>query len=260
MTAEEWFNEIDFRRHLRCLKSKKWLSPRQERLLGAAFCRAVLLQNDPRDVFGAVEAAEAFADGEDAAAELDSWRQRCRELAIRCREEWVRLIANQGDRKEALKWQRFHELGWAGSYVAAAPVPLQQIANLVCATADAAKLGDGAADLFPSPLLAAFGPRLTFLLMPPNEYAVERDTALRDLVLDVAGNPFDPVHHCEWRTSAATAIARGMHQSRDFSAMPILADALQDAGCDDERILRHCREVKTHVRGCWVVDLLSNTR
>jgi hypothetical protein len=48
-----------------------------------------------------------------------------------------------------------------------------------------------------------------------------------------------------------------MYESRDFSAMPILADALQDAGCDKEDILTHCRDTSlTHVRGCWVVDLV----
>ncbi|MBP3958607.1 hypothetical protein J8F10_25440 [Gemmata sp. G18] len=47
-----------------------------------------------------------------------------------------------------------------------------------------------------------------------------------------------------------------MYESRDFSAMPILADALQDAGCDNADILSHCRDTSlTHVRGCWVVDL-----
>jgi hypothetical protein len=38
--------------------------------------------------------------------------------------------------------------------------------------------------------------------------------------------------------------------------MPILADALQDAGCDNEDILNHCRQPGEHVRGCFVVDLL----
>ena len=39
--------------------------------------------------------------------------------------------------------------------------------------------------------------------------------------------------------------------------MPILADALQDAGCEDEQILAHCRDPQaTHFRGCWVVDLV----
>jgi hypothetical protein len=48
-----------------------------------------------------------------------------------------------------------------------------------------------------------------------------------------------------------------MYEARDFSAMPILADALQDAGCDNDDILSHCRDTKqVHVRGCWVVDLV----
>ncbi|WP_439624169.1 hypothetical protein [Gemmata sp.] len=48
-----------------------------------------------------------------------------------------------------------------------------------------------------------------------------------------------------------------MYESRDFSAMPILADALQDAGCEHEAVLAHCRDPQqVHVRGCWVVDLV----
>ena len=46
------------------------------------------------------------------------------------------------------------------------------------------------------------------------------------------------------------------HVSRDFTATPILADALQDAGCDSTDILDHCRGPGPHVRGCWVVDLV----
>jgi hypothetical protein len=48
-----------------------------------------------------------------------------------------------------------------------------------------------------------------------------------------------------------------MYDARDFVAMPILADALQDAACEDEAILSHCRDPhQQHVRGCWVVDWL----
>ncbi|MCE9563547.1 MAG: hypothetical protein K8U57_16015 [Planctomycetes bacterium] len=72
------------------------------------------------------------------------------------------------------------------------------------------------------------------------------------------GNPLRKVKfQKEWRTSTAIAIAQQMYESRDFSAMPILADALQDAGCDNDDILDHCRDEKqVHVRGCWVVDLV----
>jgi hypothetical protein len=40
------------------------------------------------------------------------------------------------------------------------------------------------------------------------------------------------------------------------SAIPILAAALQDAGCDNDDALTHCRAPGPHVRGCWVVDLV----
>jgi hypothetical protein len=79
-----------------------------------------------------------------------------------------------------------------------------------------------------------------------------------DLLRDIFGNPFRPAAFSpSWRTSTAVAIAKGMYESRDFRAMPILADALQDAGCDNDDVLNHCRDAKqVHVRGCWVVDLV----
>jgi hypothetical protein len=85
---------------------------------------------------------------------------------------------------------------------------------------------------------------------------VERE-AQTGLLRDIFGNPFRPVtfDHA-WRTPTAVALAQQMYDSRDFSAMPILADALQDAGCDNFDVLDHCREPGPHVRGCWVVDLV----
>jgi hypothetical protein len=59
-----------------------------------------------------------------------------------------------------------------------------------------------------------------------------------------------------WLTSTVVALARQMYESGDFSGMPILADALQDAGCEDAPILSHCRGPGPHARGCWVVDLV----
>ena len=80
-----------------------------------------------------------------------------------------------------------------------------------------------------------------------------------ELTRDIFGNPVPPLvtFSPSWLTSTtAVALARTMYDSRDFSAMPILADALQDAGCDNADILAHCRSDGPHVRGCWVLDLL----
>jgi hypothetical protein len=89
----------------------------------------------------------------------------------------------------------------------------------------------------------------------------ERSLALRrayaEVLRDVFGNPFRPVaFDPDWRTDTARSLACGMYESREFSAMPILADALQEAGCDRPDILDHCLGVGPHVRGCWAVDLL----
>jgi hypothetical protein len=77
------------------------------------------------------------------------------------------------------------------------------------------------------------------------------------LIRDIFGNPFrrvtaDP----SWRTTTALALARGIYAEKAFQRLPILANALQDAGCEDEAVLTHCRGEGPHVRGCWVVDLL----
>jgi hypothetical protein len=92
---------------------------------------------------------------------------------------------------------------------------------------------------------------------PPDANAI-----IVQFLRDVFGNPFRKVKFDKkWRTDTALSLARQMYEAREFSAMPILADALQDAGCDDDDILSHCRDAKaTHVRGCWVTDLVLGKR
>jgi hypothetical protein len=91
-----------------------------------------------------------------------------------------------------------------------------------------------------------------------DEYTTAFEGKLCSALRDIFGNPFRPVSFSpEWRTDTAVALARTMYESRDFSAMPILADALQEAGCDGDAVLTHCRDTgQVHVRGCWVVDLV----
>jgi hypothetical protein len=89
-----------------------------------------------------------------------------------------------------------------------------------------------------------------------SEPATERREQSR-LLRDIFGNPFRPAtFDPAWRTPTVVTLARQMYESRDFGAMPILADALQDAGCDSDDVLAHCRGPGPHVRGCWVVDLV----
>lgn len=78
------------------------------------------------------------------------------------------------------------------------------------------------------------------------------------LLREVFGNPFRTVEFAPaWRTSDAFLLARGIYEERAFDRMPILADALQDAGCDSDDLLSHLRDTNTpHVRGCWALDLV----
>jgi hypothetical protein len=75
------------------------------------------------------------------------------------------------------------------------------------------------------------------------------------LIRCVCGNPYRPAaFDPAWLTSTVVALAQGIYDGRAFDRLPILADALQDAGCEDARVLGHCRGQEPHARGCWVVD------
>lgn len=44
-----------------------------------------------------------------------------------------------------------------------------------------------------------------------------------------------------WRTTTVRALCRRMLDGREFDALPILGDALEEAGCDDGELLALCR-------------------
>jgi hypothetical protein len=92
--------------------------------------------------------------------------------------------------------------------------------------------------------------------------AKDNDQSSRALQLhrlrDIFGNPFHPVTinlaWLAWNDGTIRRIAGTIYDERAFDRMPILADALEDAGCDNADILNHCRTESLHVRGCWVID------
>lgn len=76
---------------------------------------------------------------------------------------------------------------------------------------------------------------------------------------DIFGNPFRPATietpWLVWNDRVVPQMAQAIYDERAFDRLPILADALEEAGCTDQSILNHCRSGIEHVRGCWVVDL-----
>jgi hypothetical protein len=88
-----------------------------------------------------------------------------------------------------------------------------------------------------------------------------REGEVAALLRDTAGNPFRPVSaDPTGLTAAAVGLAQTIYADRAFDRLPILADALEEAGCDNADVLAHCRGGGPHVRGCWVVDLVLGKR
>lgn len=194
-------------------------SPRKLRLVGCAFARSrwhLLVDGRSRR---AVELAESYADG---SCSLD-----------------VLLDAQEG-----------------AAVVAAAAVQY----DLQCPTTRAVRLAVAATneDAYTAaylgtvdvphayPSCAGYGSEF-------NQACAEQMPVFRDIF----GNPFRPVtFDPTWRTSTAVALAESIYADHAFDRLPILADALQDVGCEDADILGHLRGDGPHVKGCWALDLV----
>lgn len=264
MTEEEWMECADPTPMLEFLRGK--LSDRKLRLFAVACCRSIwhLLTDDrSRQV---VEVAERFADTRADSSDLS----RAHALACVVEQEQFDAVEPEGI---------VYSDDWSH--------------EVCCDASSAASTAERAASDHPIGMSAEEyrSKRLPETPSPPGTHSVYKyaqraqahaasplrydtvrwnDTPERSaekcnaaraqagLIREIAGNPFRPVtSDPAWLTTDVLALARGVYEERAFDRMPILADALQDAGCDSDDVLNHCRDASaTHVRGCWVVDLL----
>lgn len=220
MTEADWHSSTDPAAMLAFLRDRG-VSERKLRLFAVACCRAVWDEGWPLRCRRAVETAERYADGEATDEELN----RARSLACQAAYDVIRRASRQ-------------RLGH----------PDVLGANQLLFAADAAVRAS----------VIMFS-----MTVSPAPHRIQNDRPLNDLaptiLRDIVANRLIPVFFDpSWRTSTAVALARQMYESREFTAMLILGDALEDAGCGDEGVLNHCRGPNVHVRGCWVVDLLLN--
>jgi hypothetical protein len=103
---------------------------------------------------------------------------------------------------------------------------------------------------------AFFSQTVDYVRLASDTNPLVEQQAQTTIIFDIFGNPFRPVtFNPAWRTGNVTAIAQAIYEERRFTDLPILADALEEAGCTSEDILAHCRGGGEHTRGCWVVDL-----
>lgn len=71
----------------------------------------------------------------------------------------------------------------------------------------------------------------------------------------IFGNPFRPTAlEPSWLSATVLDLARTIYDERLWERMPILGDALMDAGCDNAEVTAHCQGLGPHARGCWLVD------
>ncbi len=248
MTEEEWFACTDVYDMLEYLREK--VSDRKLRLFAIGCVRSILHLLPDQKCREAVDLAEAFA--EDQAA-LQALRTAHEASEIEMNSAW--LNAGRIERGGMV---------YFASKRAALACDFPGVARAITVEEFDSVAGSDTID--------AIAGTLSHSAIPPErwgtaagdnaaEHAVEceRPQQLR-LVHEVFGNPFrlptiKPAW-VAWNGGTVVKLARGIYDDRAFDRLPVLADALEEAGCDNPVILNHCRQPGPHVRGCWVVDLL----
>jgi hypothetical protein len=194
-------------------------SDRKLRLFAVACCRRAwhLLSKDGSKK--AIDAAERYADGISSLDELRTAHQDAIEATWELRNE--------------------HDTNWRAQAAAEA-------AEMV-SWANADGIGTWIDDGYSSWIAAAEALS-----------GFEETGNQRELLWDIFGSvSFRPITiDARWLTSSVADLATAIYAERAFDRIPILADALMDAGCDSEEVIAHCRGNAHHVRGCWLLDLL----
>jgi hypothetical protein len=246
MTEADWNSCSDPQAMLDWLRQEGKLSERKARLFACACCRRIWhLLTDERSR-RAVEVAERYADGvADEDERFNAWEAAC--------EAGMADEADAGNAAEAASrssdestFARDAALEAAsavafGDYLAARDAVLASTR-----TDQDGFYSDQDCDRAADAGRAA------------QEVAMNAEAAVQcHLLRDIFGNPFrsaatDP----GWLTPTVVELARTIYEVRAFNRFPILADALEQAGCTSKDILNHCRQPGEHVRGCWLVDAL----
>ena len=243
MTEAEWLACDDLGELFEYLESTTALTQRKLRLFEVAYCRRFTSILPEPVLVSALNVAERFADGVVADTELAAVHQVSRTI-----EDESAMNEEGTPEIDALYYGamavREATSPNAPDYHSGTPALIEHVMTAMAYASHALLLGGHEQQV------AFFG-----------QVSDSEKMHAIGFVRDIFGNPFRPVAFSpEWRTDTTVSLARTMYESRDFSAMPILADALQDAGCDSAEILDHCRGPGPHVRGCWVVDLVLGKR
>jgi hypothetical protein len=220
MTEAEWLTGTDWELLLAHLGPAA--GARKRRLFGCACCRGLWhLLSDARSR-AAVEVAERYADGQAGEEERQAAQWSAQAVLA-----GLRVKGRGGDSPQC-------DAAWAAAGIAGRYGGMQ-----------------------PAAAVAATWPRHA----PDSDYRawfLAGQRRLADLVRELFGSPFrPPALDPAWLTfdgGLVPVLARKIYDERAFDLLPVLGDALEDAGCDRADVLGHCRGPGPHVRGCWVID------
>jgi hypothetical protein len=239
MTESEWLSATHPRSMLEFLRGKA--SDRKLRLFACACCRRTW--NLLRDVRSqqAIEIAERYADGLAGEEEL----RAALGLALAAHQ----AIWNDSSRTAGLTREGLNN------------AELESEAALaVWRTCKPSQAYVGSVTIAYAPLLpAAYAVGNSGAGGIASERAVQA-SLLRDIFGSLLFRSVSlPADWLAWQDRTLRRMAQAIYDERAFDRLPVLADALEEAGCNDPDILGHCRQPGPHFRGCWVVDLLSET-
>jgi hypothetical protein len=152
-------------------------------------------------------------------------------------------------RKEAVKAATFRNLGGVGGHYSVKAVAASALAHILCP---------------PGRIYRECGslPRAVVAAVREVNRQASDDLQQAQVMLlrDIFGSPLRSVSidpsWLAWNDGTVRRVAQAIYDECAFDRLPILADALEEAGCTNQYILNHCRQPGDHVRGCWVVDLI----
>lgn len=239
MTEADWMNGLDVEPRLRSLRGK--ISDRKLRLWNLACCEQVLpvLAAKPYGQYPVFKAAREFVAvlehcAEEAATHDD-------ELELRLN-EWM-VHWDDADRWALEDMQRgtYREEGLFSHW----PTAQAEALTAIWIAANASYGG------------VSFLYDAAFAVSDHVGTALRGDGSLSLMFCDLVGNPFRPVD-VDWTrlNGSVRRVAETIYAERNFADLPILADALEEAGCQSPEVAFHLRAYDVHVRGCWVLDLL----
>jgi hypothetical protein len=222
MTEEEWSSCVELKLMTTFLSNR--ISNRKNRLFNVACCRRVWHLLRKKEVEEAILTGERYADGQVSEEELRAA---------------LRTIHRERSR----------------TVLFSATAEVLQAAGFVAVISDAV----------PHPLQAASSAiHARMAEVDEEQKAAVHELEVRtlcDLVREICGNPFRDVSvQPAWLSPQVRSLSAAIYNEHSFEAMPILGDALEEAGCTDGGLLEHCRAGGPHYRGCWLLDLLLGKR